>query len=148
MDLAKWDPARTLAGLKDDVNALFERFFEGRGLPSLLERTWSPAVDVAETDENFVVSAELPGMSAEDIDVSVTGESLVIKGEKKRETVAEGKDPHRVVRSYGAVSRTIRLQAAVKPDEAQASFKNGILTITLPKAEGEIKKTIKVNRES
>lgn len=148
MDLAKWDPSRTLAGLKDDVNALFERFFEGRGLPSLLERTWSPAVDVAETDENLVVSAELPGMSAEDINVSVTGESLTIKGEKNRETVVEGQDLRRAERSYGAFSRTIRLQAAVKPDEAQASFKNGILTITLPKAEGEIEKTIKVNRES
>ena len=148
MDLAKWDPSRTLAGLRDDVNALFERFFEGRGLPSFLERAWSPAVDVAETDENFVVSAELPGMSAEDIEVSVAGDSLTIKGEKKRETVVEGKDLQRVERSYGAFSRTIRLQATVDPDEARAGFKNGILSITLPKAEREQKKTIKVDRES
>jgi len=148
MDLMKWDPSKTLAGLKNDVNALFDRVFEGRGLPSLLEKGWSPAMNVVETDKDMVVSAELPGVSPDEIEVSVTGDSLTIKGEKKQETVDEGENFHRVERSYGAFARTVHLQAGVKADEAKASFKNGILSVTLPKAEGELRKTIKVNREA
>jgi len=148
MDLAKWDPSRTLVGLRDEVNALFDRFFEGRSLPSLFERGWSPAVDVAETEDSFIISAELPGMDPENVEISVTGDTLTIKGEKKQEAAEEGKNFHRVERSYGAFCRTIPLRAGVKADEAQATFKNGVLRITLPKEEGELKKTIKVKTES
>ncbi len=147
MDLMKWDPSRTLLGLKEDVNSLFDRFFEGRTLPSFIERGWNPAVDVVETEKGFEVTAELPGLSPDDIDVSVTGDTLTIKGEKKQETVEEGRNYHRVERSYGAFSRTIRLHTAVKSDEVKAGFKDGILSIKLPKVEAELKKTIKVGEE-
>ncbi len=147
MDPMRWEPSRTLSNLRDEVNSLFDRFFERTGLPSLFEKSWTPAADIMETDENVVVSAEIPGISPQDLQVTIEGDVLSINGEKKQQSKEERNNFHRVERSYGAFARKIRLPAGIKAEQAQAAFKNGVLTITLPKQEVERKQTIQVKVE-
>ena len=103
----------------------------------------APRIDVSETDKTVEVTAELPGVEEADIDVSLKDDVLTIKGEKKSETKTEEKDYRMVERSYGAYERSVRLPCEVKDDKVDAKFKNGVLTITLPKstdAEQKVKK--------
>lgn len=99
---------------------------EGRG--------WIPAVDVFEKKDKFVVKAELPGMKEEDIDVSVVGDTLSIKGEKKTETEIEEEDYYRCERNYGSFYRSIPLPSTVDADKIEASFEDGVLEVALPKS--------------
>jgi HSP20 family protein len=101
-------------------------------------------VDVSESEDRIVVKAVLPGVESEDVDVSVDDGVLTIKGEKKHEETAENENFYRKEIRYGAFSRSIALPAVVKSDEANAEFGNGVLTITLPKAEEAKAKTIKI----
>jgi HSP20 family protein len=103
-----------------------------------------PAVDVYEEKDAVVVKAELPGMSKEDLDVNLTGSTLTIKGEKRREEEVKEADYHRSERAYGAVVRTIELPTEVKAEAAQATFKDGVLNIRLPKTEQAKQKPVKV----
>ena len=91
--------------------------------------------DVSETDENIIVKAEVPGIEPKDIDISISGDNLTIKGEKNAEKEEKGKNYHFVERSYGSFSRTIVLPASVKFEQVKAEYKKGILEITLPKSE-------------
>ncbi|MCA8929911.1 MAG: Hsp20/alpha crystallin family protein [Alphaproteobacteria bacterium] len=123
------------------MNRLFEQF--GRGLPA----TWSapgsapgggflaPTVDVAETDGEMTVTAELPGVSEDDMHLSLVDNILTIKGEKKAEETKEDKEKHYrlVERSYGSFERSIPLAFKADPDSVKASFKDGVLTVTIPK---------------
>ena len=93
-----------------------------------------PAVDVFEKEDRFVVKAELPGMKEEDIDVSVIGDTLSIRGEKKTETEVKEKDYYRSERSYGSFYRSIRLPSGVDADKVEASFEDGVLEVTLAKS--------------
>jgi HSP20 family protein len=101
-------------------------------------------VDVFEEKDEVVVKAEVPGLSKEDLDVTLTESTLTIKGEKKKEEELRDKDYHRIERSYGSFARSLELPAEVKTDQAKASFKNGILEIRLPKTEENKKKTATV----
>jgi HSP20 family protein len=143
-----------------EFDRLFDRLsqdFHRFTWPSLWgsERWWPmrephlrmPAMDVYEEKDAVVVKAELPGMSKDDIDVNLTGSTLTIKGEKKREEEVKEADYHRSERSYGALVRTIELPAEVKPEAAQASFKDGVLNIRLPKSEEAKQKQVKVKVE-
>ncbi len=124
---------RELSGLRRDFEGLLDRFFED--WPRWRESgQWWPSVDVAEDKDKLTVTAEVPGLEAEDIDISLTGETLTIKGEKKRESEAKEENYHRVERSYGSFVRSFRLPAEVDPDKVKASYKKGVLTLTLPKA--------------
>ena len=95
---------------------------------------WMPAVDVLEKDDKFVVKAELPGMKEEDINVSVVGDTLTIKGEKKTETEVKEEDYYRCERSYGSFYRSIPLPSTVDSAKIEASYEDGVLEVTLPKA--------------
>jgi len=95
---------------------------------------WMPAVDVLEKTDKFVVKAELPGMKEEDINVSVVGDTLTIKGEKKTETEVEKEDYYRCERAYGSFYRSIPLPATVNAAKIEASYEDGVLEVTLPKA--------------
>lgn len=106
---------------------------------------WAPSVDVSESDGSVVVKAELPGMESKDIDVDLTGNILTIKGEKKVEE--EKKDEERVYcreRFYGTFQRSFRLPAGVESDKVEANFKNGVLTVTVPKSEESKHKKIEI----
>jgi HSP20 family protein len=133
-----------------EMNRLFGNFFSGFSLSPWAPmekgaaRTFSPRVDVSETDKEIKVSAELPGMEEKDIDVSLTRDTLTIKGEKKEEKEESGKDYYRMERSYGSFTRSIPLPVEVDTDKVEATFKKGILDITLPKTAKAIEETKKI----
>lgn len=105
---------------------------------------WLPPVDLSETKELLTVKIELPGLEKKDIDLSVDNGLLTIKGEKKEEKEETDKHFHRIERSYGSFARTIALPVDVKEDKVDATFKDGILTVTLPKTKEELKKVTHV----
>jgi HSP20 family protein len=120
--------------LRKEMDRLFDRFLEGAWpeMPTLGE--WEPTVDVSETKDAVIVKAELPGVEQKDIAVSLQDGVLTIKGEKEAEKEEKDKRYHRVERSYGAFFRSMRLPAAVDAGKVTATFKDGVVTITLPKA--------------
>lgn len=105
------------------------RFFEPTGLADI-----TPRVDVAETEKDIVVKADLPGMEEKDIGVELTGDTLTIKGEKKSESEEKGKQFYRMERSHGMFQRTLALPSEVDPAKVEATFKKGVLTVTLAKS--------------
>ena len=127
-----------LAGLHREMNQLFEDFFRGLDLP--LARSFAhlggfvPSVDVRETDKQVIVSAELPGMDEKDIHVELADDGLTIRGEKKTETEEDAEGLHRHERTYGSFQRLVAIPVQVQEAKATAKFKNGVLTVTLPKA--------------
>jgi HSP20 family protein len=138
-----------LVTFQRDMNRLFDDFFGGFDMtPSkFFEGSWnvfSPRVDVSENDTEIVVSAELPGMEDKDVEVSVSRDMLTISGEKKEEKEEEDKNYYHVERSYGSFQRSIPLPGEVNPDEVEATFKNGVLNVTLPKTEASQRKKITV----
>ena len=127
-DIMKWPEIPTFTSLQREMDRLFEDFFRRGGL-------MRPSVDVVETDDTVVVKAELPGMEPKDVDISVSGDKLTIKGERKAEKEEKGKTFYRMERCYGSFCRTVELPASVEADKAKADYKNGVLEITLPKTE-------------
>jgi HSP20 family protein len=133
--------------LKKQLNRLFEDFggFDEEFFAPLdLSRSRGPDLDLAETPESFVIKAEVPGIDPKDIDISVTGNTLTVRGEKHEEKEEKGKTWLRVERSYGAFNRSVTLPVAVKADKIEAESKDGILTITLPKSVEALPKKIAV----
>jgi len=120
-----WPTFGRLTSLQDELDRLFET-------PAL---AWSPALDVHEDKDSYTVRIEVPGLRREDIEVSLQDGSLTIAGERKVETIKEGTEVHRQERCYGKFSRVLTLPATVAADHVKAAYKDGILTITLPKAE-------------
>ena len=138
-------------GLKSQVDSLFEDWF-GRSMGGVL----APRVDVAEDNKAVTLTAELPGVRESDIEVMLAGDQLTIKGEKHTEheekKESEGRVVHRTERSYGAFQRTLTVPYQVEPDQVSAEFKDGVLTITLPKSPDAIAqkqgRKIEVNKPS
>jgi HSP20 family protein len=124
----------------------FDRFFGDFTLPSLMfeDAEWTPAFDVSETDGELIVKAEVPGMDKKDINITVSDGMLTIKGEKKHEKKEENEHYHRVETRYGSFSRTMRLPTEVQADKVDATYKDGILNITLPKSEAVEPKKIEI----
>ncbi len=139
-----------IQALQRDMNRLFDEFFREFGLAPFrpFEERWdvfSPRIDMVEGDKEIKVSAELPGMDEKDIDISLSHDVLTIRGEKKEEEEYRGKNYYRMERSYGSFQRSIPLPCEVDDDKAEAIFKRGVLTITLPKAaEAQSRKKITV----
>jgi len=138
-------PFRGFERMRRDIDRLWDSFFEG-GLRRRAEEEgeWLPALDLAETDNEIVVKAEVPGMDPKDIDISLSDGMLTIKGEKKQEREEKESDYHLVERSYGAFSRSVQLPKEVQREKISAAYKNGVLNITLPKSEEAKKKEIKI----
>jgi HSP20 family protein len=147
MALVPWRPFEDFGTLRHEMDRLLERFF---GEPSGVERPagrWTPRANVMETNESLTITAELPGLEAKDVDVALSGDMLTIKGEKKQEKEEKDEYHHMVERSYGAFTRMVRLPAPVAADKIKATFKNGVLTVTLPKTEETKQKAIPVQAE-
>lgn len=136
-----------LQEMQDRINRMFDDFFYGFSLaPRTEERLeWLPLVDVSETEDAVRVTAELPGVQAKEVDISLTDDLLTIRGEKKSEKEEKKRDYHRVERSYGVFTRTVRLPAVVDADKVEATFKEGVLTITMPKREQTKTRKVKVD---
>ena len=150
MSLIRWNPTRDLTawpfewlGIQGEMNRLFDTIArpdeEPMGLP-----TWTPAVDIAERDDEYLVRMELPGVQKEDIRITIENNILTIRGEKKKEEKISEDDYRRVERSYGTFLRSFTLPIAVRSDKIEASSQDGIVTIRLPKAEEARPKQIAV----
>lgn len=144
-DLMEWRPFREVTRLRREMDRLWDDYFgSGRRALRPLPAEFAPAVDVKETADQIVVKAEVPGMDAKDINISVTGDVLTIKGEKKSEREEKEENYHLVERSYGSFSRSLAMPAAVDMDKIEAKYDKGILTITCPKKEEVKPKAIEI----
>jgi HSP20 family protein len=142
MSLIKWSPYRNLISLPDEI----DRFFNGFGLDlNVSDSVWSPDVDISETENQYEVNAEIPGLKKEDIKLSVEDNVLTLSGERKVEKETDKKNYHRVERAYGKFERSFRLPKEVDAENIKANYKNGVLTVQLPKTEAVKPKEIAVS---
>ena len=145
MAIEKWHPFTELMSLRQAMDRLFEDSFvrPSRALEALAEVA-APALDVYQTPSEIVVKAALPGLKPEDVSIDITGETLTIKGEHKAEHDIKKEDYLYQERRYGVFSRSVILLSGLKPDKAEATMEDGVLTLTIPKAEEIKPKAIKV----
>ena len=148
MAITRWRPFRDLVSIQDEMNRLFDDFF-GRPITrrEWTEKVWSPCVDMSETKDNIIINAEIPGMNKEDVKVSVQDNALTLSGERKQEKEEKNADYHRIEGSYGSFSRSFTLPTPVQPDKVKATYKDGILKITLPKTEEVKPKEVPISVE-
>ncbi len=139
MALIRWEPVRELHTMQNEMNRLFNTFFDsptpsnGGGQPAA--RRWIPAMDVAETEDHFVLRADLPGMAESDVHIELEDNVLTVSGERKAEQEHKGEGYYRVERSFGSFSRSLTLPDGVDADGIQASFESGVLEVRIPKPE-------------
>lgn len=143
--LASWPTFGRLSDLRDEIDRLFDSPLGELTRTSQLLSGWTPPLDVYEEKDSFVVKAELPGTKKEEIEVSFHDGSLSISGERKSETKHEEAEVYRAERFFGRFQRTVTLPAAVAADRVKACYKDGILTVTLPKTEEAKPKQIDVS---
>ena len=143
--LSQWDPFSDLLDMRREMDQLFGSFFGGTpaGMAAA-EGVWAPAVDIQETKDGFIVEAELPGMKQDDIQITIVDNTLTLKGERKREHEVREEAYTRVERAYGTFQRALALPSVVDPTMVRAKYKDGVLTIELPKKEEAKPKEIKV----
>lgn len=136
MALVRWNPWTEMAAWKHDFDRLFETHvpdvFRANGT---YKSMWTPRMDLRETDTAFVVEADMPGMSSEDISVHIEGNTVVIAGERKNEQTSNAENFTHFERTFGKFQRAMTLSAPVKVDDVEAKYTNGVLTVTIPKAE-------------
>jgi HSP20 family protein len=137
MALVRWEPVRELTSLQNDMNRLFNTFFDtpSTGNGGNTPRRWIPAMDLVETDEHFVLKADLPGLAEEDVNLEVEDNVLTVSGERKAEHEDKREGYVRVERSYGAFRRSLTLPEGVDPEGVSARFDKGVLEVHIPKPE-------------
>ena len=141
-NLIRWEPAREMMTLREAMDRLFDDAFTR---PLSLRDAWSvPAIDMYQTDDEIVVKAALPGIKPDEVQINVTGEVLTLKGEMKHEEDKKEKAWHIHEQRWGSFERSVVLPNDVVSDKAKAEFENGVLTITLPKAEEVKPKVINI----
>ena len=125
---------------------IFERFFEDHSFPALFgeESAWAPAFDIMETKKEYVIKGELPGINVKDLEVTLSDGILTVKGEKNHEKEEKDENYHRVERSFGSFQRSFRIPEKVMADKVDAAYKDGILKLTIPKAEPSEPKRIEI----
>jgi len=136
MTLIRWEPARELSSLQSDVNRLFNAFFDtpaGGNGASL--RRWVPAMDLVETEDHFILRADLPGLTDKDVSIELEDNVLTVSGERQAEHEDTREGYFRVERATGSFSRSLTLPEGVDADAVQASFENGVLEVRIPKPE-------------
>lgn len=135
MTLVKWNPRQRMLNPFEDWDHFLNEFFGDWEQEDTLRHSWAPAVDIHEDDDQYLVEAELPGMNKKDIHLSVKDNILTIKGERVSEKKDKKENCLRMERSYGSFQRSFRLPEQVKEDKINANFKEGVLTIQIPKTE-------------
>jgi len=144
--LERWEPFR-VSDIQGEMNRLFDNFFgqspmtTGRGG----ERMWAPAVDIRENKDDLVLAFEIPGIREKDVTVSITGDLLTVRGERRFDHEVKDESYYRVERLYGKFERNIELPMAVQSDKVRAAYRNGVLEVTLPKVESVKPKEVKVD---
>lgn len=143
-NLTRWEPAREMMTLREAMDRLFDDAFTH---PFNIRDGWymsTPAVDMYQTDNEVVVRASVPGLKADEVQINITGDVLTLKGGVKQEEERKDRAWHIREHRFGSFERSIALPTAVKTDKAEAVFENGILTVTLPKADEVKPKTINI----
>ena len=145
MAIIRWDPFRDLVTLREKMNRLFEDAVTSRGEErDMIASTWTPSVDIYETENSIVLSAEVPGIDEKDIEIKIEDNTLTIKGERKFEKETKEENYHRIERSYGSFYRSFTIPRQVDQDKINAEHDNGVIRITLPKKPESKPKTVKV----
>jgi HSP20 family protein len=144
MAIERWDPFHEAISLRDAVNSLFQDSFVRPGGMPVQSGLSALPLDVSETENEFVVKASLPGIKPDDVQITVHGDTLTIRGESKVEEERKGEHWHFRERRSGVFQRSLSLSAPIDSDKAQADFEHGVLTLTLPKSESAKPRQIKV----
>jgi HSP20 family protein len=147
MALIRWEPVAELNTLQNEMNRLFNAFFEqpsqaGRGNGPA--RRWLPAMDLVETADHYVLRADLPGLSDEDVTIQLEDDMLLVSGERKADHQGEREGYYRLERAFGSFSRSLTLPEGVDPERVQAKFDRGVLEIRIPKPEQKKTKTVQI----
>jgi len=146
MPIVRWEPFRDMVSAQRDFDRLFREAFSSHlGDTELSTRSWAPPVDIYETEDAIVLKAELPGVDPKDVEVRVEDNTLYLKGERKFQKEVKEQNYHRVERSYGSFARSFSLPNSISSDRVKAEFKDGLLTLTMPKREEAKPKTIKID---
>lgn len=132
--LVRWTPFRDLMNIQEEMNRLFEDFFH-RPSQAGNGGTWAPVMDISESDSTITVKMDLPGVTKDDVNIQIVGDTLQVKGEKRQEKDVREENYHRIERTYGSFFRSVELPTRVVAEKITAKFKDGVLTIELPKAE-------------
>ncbi len=143
-EIGNWSPFRDLLSMQRELGRVFDGLFTDYEGEASFTATWAPHVDVIEHKDSYAIKAELPGVDKNDVKITLQENVLTIKGEKRQEKEEKDSNAHRVERSYGAFERSFSLPTNVKGDKIDASYKNGVLEITLPKVEEAKPKEIEV----
>jgi len=142
--ITRWDPFQNLSTLQEQVNRLFEGSLPRRSDQSALT-PWAPAVDIYETENELVLKADLPDVNEKDLDIRIESNTLTIKGERKLEEKVKEDNYLRVERTYGSFSRSFSLPSTVDSGSIKADYKNGVLTVELPKRAESKPRQVKIN---
>ena len=149
MTIVRWEPLRELNSLQSEMNRLFNTVFDQpSGTSGTVMRRWMPAMDLAESSDHFVLRADLPGMSEDDVSIEFEDGTLTVSGERKAEHEEENQGFHRVERSFGAFSRSLTLPQGIDADAVTASFDRGVLEIRIPKPEQRKPRRIEIARDA
>lgn len=146
MAIVRWEPFRDILNSQRELDRLFKEAFHpifGEG--DLSTRTWAPPVDIYENENNIVLKAELPGVEPKDVEIKVEDNTLYLKGERKFEKETKEENYHRVERTYGSFARSFTLPNSINAEQVKAEYKDGLLTLTLPKREEAKPRTIKID---
>jgi HSP20 family protein len=147
MTIVRWEPLRELGTLQSEMNRLFNTVFDAPGGNGGTLRRWMPAMDLLETNDHFVLRADLPGMSEEDVKIELEDATLTVSGERKTEHESEQEGFYRVERASGAFQRSLTLPQGVDPESVSASFDRGVLEVRIPKPEQRKPRRISIGGE-
>jgi len=146
MTLIRWEPTRELSSLQSDVNRLFNTFFDTPAAGNAASmRRWIPAMDLVETEDHFILRADLPGLVEEDVSIELEDTVLTVSGERKVEHDEGQEGYYRVERATGAFSRSLTLPEGVDADSIEASFANGVLEVRVPKPEARKPRKVSIS---
>lgn len=145
MAIIRWDPMRDMVTLREKMNRMFEDAFTGKGEDKeLAPSTWAPAVDIFETENEIVMTAEVPGIDEKDIEIKIEDNTLTLRGERKFSTETKEENYHRLERSYGSFYRAFTVPNSIDAENIRAEHENGVLRVTMPKKQELKPRTVKI----
>jgi HSP20 family protein len=144
MTIVRWEPLREFGTLQNEMNRLFDTVFDAPAPANRTARRWMPAMDLVETGDHFVLRADLPGLSEDDVKIEFEDRTLTVSGERKVEHESKNEGFHRVERAFGAFSRSLTLPEGVDPEAVTATFDRGVLEVSIPKPEARKPKRIEI----
>jgi HSP20 family protein len=147
MALVRWTPMGNLQSFQHEMNRMFNQFFQGSNGEEAGSKlsTWTPSVDIHETDDALVIKVELPGVSKDDVSIDVHQNTLTLRGQREHEAEVKDEQYHRVERSYGSFQRSFTLPSTIDYEKVHATFKDGVLELHLPRLESAKPRQIAIN---